>query len=251
MKIIKLMLTSAFLVVTLNAQSCWNIKDDENNDFKEMESSMVFSFKDAVNCEPLKNVQVNFFGQSFTTDKKGEFEIPTPPGDLDITVSLKAKKNGYMKLKQKVTANIGTFSTVRFLMTEQIPLTQARVILSWGEKPKDIDLHIKSEDFHISYRNKSGSQYKVSLDRDSMNGFGPETITIKQLEDDKKYEILVSKYSSTGKIDNSVNLSVYTNGELDKSIQFPKINSNCVKIATIYNGIVTYNIEEVSSKQCR
>lgn len=246
------LLLATMLTTNLFSASCWNIKDDENNDFKEMESSMVFSFKDAVNCKPISNANISFFGQNFTTNRDGEFEIPTPPDDLDMTTSLKAKRDGYMNLKQNITASIGTFSTVRFLMTQHVPLTQARIILSWGEKPRDLDLHIKSEDFHISYRNKSGSQYKVSLDKDSMNGFGPETITIKQLEENKKYDIYVSRYSSSGKINNSVNLSVYANGELDKSLQFPNnIKSKCIKVATIYNSKVKYGIEEVSNSHCR
>lgn len=251
MQQLKLFLTTSLLALSLEANSCWNIKDNIKDDFSELNSSMIFSFKDAVNCKPLENVKVNFFGQSFTTDMNGEFEIPTPPSDLDMTVALKASKNGYMRLKQRVSAQIGTFSTVRFLMTEKIPLTQARAVLSWGKKPRDLDLHIKSEDFHISYRNKSGKQYKVSLDKDSTSGFGPETITINQLEDNKRYELFVNRYSSSGKIDNSVNLSVYANGKLDKSIQFPKTDSKCVKVASIYNGVVTYDVQNASNSECR
>lgn len=58
------------IVITTNlfSASCWNIKDDITNDFKELDSTMVFSFKDAVNCELISNVNVKFFGQSFTTD---------------------------------------------------------------------------------------------------------------------------------------------------------------------------------------
>lgn len=165
---------------------------------------------------------------------------------------LVAKKIGYITLKQNVTASVGTFLNTKFLVTKDIPLDQARVVLSWSDTPSDLDLHIKSEDFHISYRNKKGAQYKVSLDRDSMSGFGPETITIKNLDKEKKYKVYVSKYSHDGDIDSSVNVSFYANGKLDKSINLSnKVSSSCIEVATIYKNKINYNIKDIDSKRCK
>jgi uncharacterized protein YfaP (DUF2135 family) len=171
--------------------------------------------------------------------------------DFDYTDTLVAKSSTHATLKQRVSAQVGVLSKKTFLMSKQLPVTKARVVLSWSDKPKDLDLHLKSNDFHISYRNKNGAAGKASLDRDSMRGFGPETITINRVDPNKKYDILVYKFSSSGNIDNKINVSVYANGKLDRSLQFPKLTGKCIKVGTLYNNKVTYDIKSVSKSQCR
>ncbi len=65
-----------------------------------------------------------------------------------------------------------------------------RIVLTWGENPKDIDLHgftpvIDGQQYHIFYRGACrGSRDQapyMDLDVDDRNSFGPETITISDL----------------------------------------------------------------------
>ncbi len=252
MKKLQLFLGSLLFASTLFAQSCWDLNDEVDMAHSELDSNIKFSFRDAVDCSKIDNLKVTFFGQIFHTNENGEISFPLPPSELDITDILVAKKKGYITLEQNVSASVGTFLNKKFLVTKDIPLDQARVILSWSDKPSDLDLHIRSEDFHISYRNKEGAQYKVSLDRDSLNGFGPETITIKKLDKEKKYKVYVSKYSHDGDIDSSVNLSFYANGKLDKSVNLSReLSSSCIQVATIYKNKINYNIKDISSSKCK
>jgi len=251
MKIVLLFAFTLVLNTFSHAQSCWNVKEDADIAYKELSSTIVLSFRDAVECTPIENAKVTLFGQEFYTNIKGEIELPTPPDDVTASDIVHLQKNGYIDLKQKVDLYVGTFSNSKFLVTKKIPLDQARFILSWGASPLDLDLHIKSDDFHISYRNKRGDVDQVQLDQDAMNGYGPETITIKRLNENKKYDVLVHQYSSNGNFDTSVNLSIYANSKLDKSVQFPNMNARCVKVATIYNNKIHYKFEVQNNQECK
>ncbi len=250
---IKLLITISLLSLTLQANSCWNLSDNKQENFSELESSILFSFKDAKDCTPLADTQVKLFGQTFTTDTKGEVALPPPPSEVVFEDILKASKDGYMALSQKVRAEVGTFSTTRFLLSKEIPLTSARVVLSWGEYPKDLDLHIKSSEFHISYRNKAVADRFATLDRDSTQGFGPETITLAKLDKKKTYDIFVHHYSNDKDPLKNGNLAIYANGKMAKNIQISgeKTKGKCIKVASIKNN----TIEEVNvvadEKECK
>lgn len=237
---------------SLYAKSCWSIEDDANFGYGELSGKINFSFKDAKTCEPISNLKVKFFGQNFTTNASGEITLPVPPDTLDISDTLVAKKSGYITLKQKVSAMVGTFNNQKFLVVKDIAINKAMFVLSWGENPRDLDLHLKSDDFHISYRNKKGDMRQAILDRDAKRGFGPETITLNKLQKHKKYELFVYKYSSKGEYDSSTNVSVYTNGKLNKNVNFyTGMLKRCIKVATIYNNQVTYNMLGVEDKYCK
>jgi uncharacterized protein YfaP (DUF2135 family) len=149
-------------------------------------------------------------------------------------------------------ASVGTYWQNKFLLTKAIPINSARFILSWGNTPKDLDLHLISDDFHISYRNKSGALHKAKLNQDAMHGYGPETITLNKLDKSKNYKVYIYKYSSGGYIDHNTNLSVYKNNKLDKVITLnDNIQSRCIQVATIHNNQVKYDIKKVSQQICK
>ena len=67
---------------------------------------------------------------------------------------------------------------------------EIRMVLNWGENPHDLDSHLKTpqingQEYHIMYSNRGSSESIpfVTLDVDDTNGYGPETITIKQAYD--------------------------------------------------------------------
>ena len=88
-------------------------------------------------------------------------------------------------------------------------LGELRIILTWGSNPSDMDSHlitpeIDSVNFHISYSNRGSSDSApfVILDLDDVDGFGPETITIKKLEIGI-YRYYVHQYSNDGILNES------------------------------------------------
>lgn len=51
-----------------------------------------------------------------------------------------------------------------------------RVVLSWGEKPFDLDSHLIFPGGHIYFDSKEGTD--ANLDVDDTDSYGPETVTI-------------------------------------------------------------------------
>jgi len=232
--------------------ACWSQTDKAKQELAELDGNIIFSFKDSNNCKPIADAIVNLNGSDFKTNSLGEITLPIPPYTLDANLPLSAKKEKYITLNQEVMAQVGSFWQNKFLMTKDIPINSARFILTWKDKPKDLDLHLVSDDFHISYRNKNGASYKAKLDRDSTKGYGPETITLDLLDKTKEYKVYIYKYSKKGKIDHNVNFSLYKNNKLDRSIPITgDINSRCVQVVTIHNNQVKYDIKNVPESNCK
>lgn len=104
-------------------------------------------------------------------------------------------------------------------------IDEMRLVLQWDKDPSDLDLHLRSEDFHISYRNMKSAPSEAVLDRDSMSGFGSETITLKKIEDRQKYQVFVHHFFGKASIDAKAQLHVYKNNELKKVLSFPTTNN--------------------------
>ena len=91
--------------------------------------------------------------------------------------------NGIVNIPSDYSSNIFEYN---FSISPAPELGEVRIILTWGSNPSDMDSHlltpeIDSVNFHISYSNRGSSESApfVVLDLDDVDGFGPETITIK------------------------------------------------------------------------
>ena len=75
-----------------------------------------------------------------------------------------------------------------------------RIVLTWGETPRDLDSHFygpKSSGgtFHIYYSNKTYSGV-ADLDVDDTSSYGPETTTLHTIEDRGVYSFLVHDFTN-------------------------------------------------------
>jgi hypothetical protein len=92
---------------------------------------------------------------------------------------------------QTATASTAGASPVTFAATATAP-PPARIVLQWGTTPLDLDAHLTGPApaetrFHIFFplasRGSLVAAPFAALDRDDVDGVGPETITISQLSD--------------------------------------------------------------------
>ena len=73
-----------------------------------------------------------------------------------------------------------------FYLTPELKANEIlRIVMSWGEYPTDVDLHVQGINsdagVHVFYSNKVYSKdgnNVVTLDRDITNSYGPETMTV-------------------------------------------------------------------------
>jgi len=83
----------------------------------------------------------------------------------------------------------------RLVMSPELSVGSLRVVLMWGDKPKDLDLHcIDSEQNHVSFRQKESQTKHIQLDLDDTDGHGPETITV-QSRTNQAYSFFVHNYT--------------------------------------------------------
>ena len=178
----------------LNAEYGPSQKSDDA--FREMEGFLTLWFFNALNGEEIPGAVVNItvVGE-YTTDPEGKavFEIP-----LDGHYSVVFSREGFITTQFEIEVMAGTLFFNLFSVSPVMPIGNMRVVLDWGDNPRDLDAHlVKRDSYHISYRNMRVSDDEVSrLDRDDTDGYGPETITSNHVDENAVYQFFVHDYTN-------------------------------------------------------
>ncbi len=134
------------------------------------------------------------------------------------------------------------------------------MVLDWADTPCDLDLHLVkrgSNGYHISYRNtRRLNDGTVWLDRDDVDGYGPETITITENDNAANYLVYVHNYSDRN-YTNSNSLSranavlrVFNNNRLEYTVKLEKSgNGTYWNVINIDRGRIRVIDEYSSSAQ--
>lgn len=157
------------------------------------------------------------------TNSAGRAVIPAQFVNAGNEITVIIKKDGYSALVTK-----GPFGGLTYALSPVMTnLDGMRIVLSWGERPLDLDSHLSYPGNHISYYHKEGEN--ANLDVDDTDSYGPETITIEDRIPNQRYIYAVHDYSDRERINNT-NLSgisnakvfVYIGNTLVKSYEVPK-----------------------------
>lgn len=140
-----------------------------------------------------------------------------------------------------------------------------RVVLTWGETPRDLDSHLTGPyadggRFHVYYSRKtatSGEEVLATLDRDDTTSYGPETITVTITADNYGiYKYAIQDYTnrydsnSTALSMSQARVELYKGDALINTFAVPENNVGTVwNVFEIENGTVrTLNtFENISS----
>lgn len=151
-----------------------------------------------------------------TTDSKGTFRIELAADTYKITVSA----DGYIDETFEFTVKAGeSYSGEQFVISPELS-GEARIVLEWGAQPRDLDSYlsgsVKSEnDVWIYYGNRQeviDGEVAAELDLDDVDGYGPETTTIYNL--DGVYRFTVVDFLATGTMaENGATVKVYLPGK--------------------------------------
>jgi hypothetical protein len=127
------------------------------------------------------------------TDASGKATI-TSPKAIKSDALLIIKKEGYSDLVAQCPCDKLTYALSPVMKS----LDGMRIVLSWGAAPDDLDSHLLyGVNGHIFFDDKSGRGAK--LDVDDTDSFGPETITIENLQPNQTYIYAVADYTNAGK----------------------------------------------------
>ncbi|MEZ8744004.1 tandem-95 repeat protein [Vibrio sp. 10N.261.49.A5] len=165
------------------------------------ETTVTGTVLDAETGNPIAGADVTLTdnaGHSYTaeTDQSGNYSVSGPVVDQG-TVTI--EQEGSITSSFLVPAGEDTNGGVTAI-SEVLEETDMRIVVTWGESPRDMDNHLWLYDTengneldHIYYRDMShdlGEGNVVQQDVDDTNGGGPETITIPNYQDaDMHYSV--------------------------------------------------------------
>jgi len=192
--IFAIILLSGFLPSSAQHKKMDQIMEDV---FQERDNNIfTIRFFDALTGDPVEGADVMFENiGTFSSDSAGRVMFPRQPDGL-----LKAifKKQGYISALIDIDIAAETILRNRYSVSPVMNIDQFRVVLTWDQQPEDLDAHfLKANSYHISFRNtRVLNDGSGQLDRDDMNGYGPETITVSQLNANAEYTFFVKNYSA-------------------------------------------------------
>lgn len=240
-----LFLLAAFFTATAafgQVDKMKNILDDEMDS-----ENFTIRFVNALDGEPIKGGIVKIEGiGDFETDMEGKLKFPRTEEDGILLLTF--TKEGFITTDVKVEVVAATIFYNSISISPEMAMENMRIILDWGRHPDDLDVHLtKDKKYHISYRNMEVSDDgEARLDRDDTDSWGPETITIREIQTESHYEFWVQDF--TNRLDdNSKKLSkskailkIYGNNSLLYQISVPEEGrGNKWHVFTIDNGEIT------------
>ncbi|MDP1676525.1 MAG: hypothetical protein Q8L88_06630 [Bacteroidota bacterium] len=224
----KIFLFITIITLSLNAQ----ITTKSADVFEELETgNLTLRFFNAVNGNPIVGgiVQIETF-EAMLTDEEGKILFAPPENDGIFITRFSAE--GYIQTEFPVEIIAGTLFYNRVSISPKLDIKFVRIVVDWDKEPRDLDAHfVKSGNngYHISFRNmRVLADGSGMLDIDAMQGFGPETITVKEVSTKSLYEYSIVDYTnqnnknSTDLSDSKATVKVYGDGKLLKVIQVPR-----------------------------
>jgi hypothetical protein len=136
-----------------------------------------------------------------TTDQDGNYSLSPAPSGLQ---KVRASKEGYVEVSSNVIVSAGPPVILNFALTQNLfdEMLRLRIVLTWDATPSwppdhienDLDAHFWLDaaiPTHIysdpSYQGDCTNYPSACLEVDHRNGFGPETIAVRQLENAMYY----------------------------------------------------------------
>ena len=128
---------------------------------------------------------------------------------------------------------------------EQFKDRELIIVLTWGENPRDLDSHMvytnTDSTYHVYYANQVDTNTGTNLDIDDITSYGPEVITVLELQEGI-YTYSVYDYTHSGSLTSNgittsgAHVAVYIDGELIASYDAPTTGNGCLWNVFKYNG---------------
>jgi hypothetical protein len=247
-------LATALLLISpaiLHANSCWDSASKAASAFDELDNQRFLTLRNGVTCQPVANATVEIDGQRYRSNANGRVDLETLQATDGSQLRANISAEGFIRREFVIPYFAGTLWQSRILLSPELPPTAARFILSWGDSPRDLDLHLRSDRIHISYRNMRDFRRQLTLDVDAMRGYGPETITVNNLHRPGNFELLVHQYSSDGTLDAQARVAVYGDNRLLAEVPLNPGAGRCQKVADIRQGRLEPLPQAIASSACR
>ena len=210
---------------------------------------------DALTGNSMDGVQLDFYSGVDAADIGTPAATVLNGGDGNYTARLragaytvKASKNGYISVTRNVFVQ-GEKSSANqnFALSPMLPEGQVRIVLEWGEKPKDLDSHLvnQTQGVHVFYSVKTASGPEpVNLDVDDTSSYGPETTTIPK-QYPGRYTFYVHDYTNSSSTNSSAmaqsgaKVTVYLGNNEQQVFEVPNQPGTLWEVFHLENGVIT------------
>lgn len=227
---------------------------------------------DATTGTPIANVTLNIRANwnntsgdvvaTTTTDAEGNYSVSLNRGYYTIEFVMDGYTSTFVNVASSnaVGATHGVLSPTT--TTEVVDSTEFRIVLTWGERPRDLDSHLVGPDdeqvfYHVYFGDKNfydaAGNVVTSLDVDDTSSYGPETVTIPNADVNKTYYYSVHDWSNGGNAESTAmsasgaNVKVYQGSVLVKEYNVPLNQTGYIwNVFKIENGRVV-DINEYNS----
>jgi hypothetical protein len=123
------------------------------------------------------------------SDAQGNAQLPADLAS-DAGALIIIKKPGYSDLVAKCPCTGLSYALSPVMKN----LDGMRVVLSWGQSPRDLDLHVSYPGNHVYFGHQQGKD--ANLDIDHTDSYGPETITLERKHQGETYVFAVHDYTN-------------------------------------------------------
>ena len=221
-------MTTSSLVIRIETDADGNITSDqawneiiltEANENRDRRGILAGVVIDAVTGEGVESAVLEFEAQENTqvsetaeTGSDGAFSVELEPGTYVITITCEGYMEESFEFEMEEDRN---YSGVQFTISPSLAAGTARIVLEWGAEPRDLDSYLMGDSdsggsVFVSYHGKTssyGGNTIAELDVDDINGYGPETITLYDLNGTYRYVVVdyrttytLQEYGATVKV---------------------------------------------------
>jgi hypothetical protein len=181
-------------------------------------TDLVGYVKDATSGHGVSGVTLTFIsgpnqGKKATTDGTGQYRFTHLLRHGEG--KLKGEKPGFEVFSDSFSVSDRLTSGTRMdvMVSPKLKVNSLRVVLSWGDMPKDLDIWMTTPSgCRLGWNNLKCKDRKqdVTLDIDRRDGYGPETMTINKAMNGK-YHFYVHRYSAGSLPDSAAIVKIVAN----------------------------------------
>ena len=195
---------------TISSSTAWNEIILTNANKNRTAKKSVFSgiVLNAMTSEGVEAANISLEAQgdsshsaNIKTEMDGSFSIELEADTYNITISAENYEEETFEFTIEENSN---YSGEQFTISPELAAGSARIVLEWNAQPQDLDSYLwgntdKGDDLYVNFRKRTcegRDGLLAELDVDDTNGYGPETITLNDLNGVYTYSVV--DYRTTG-----------------------------------------------------